>query len=79
MTLEQATKLNLSAAKDSGNDLAFPVEKSIGAYHLGLTKREYIATRLLSAMITQGIGSDVAAELAVEATDKLLIELKRNR
>ena len=79
MTNEQAAKLNLQVAKDNGQALAFPVEKSIGAYHLGLSKREYMATRILSAMITQGIGSDVAAELAVEATDKLLIELNRNR
>jgi hypothetical protein len=78
MTLEQATQLNLSAVKDSGNDLAFPIDV-VNPDHRGLTKREYIATRLLSAMITQGIGSDVAAELAVDATDKLLIELKRNR
>ena len=78
MTNEQAMKLNREAAKDSGNDLAFPMDLSDPA-HSGLSKREYMATRILSAMITQGIGSDVAAELAVEATDKLLIELKKSR
>jgi len=78
MTYEQAMKLNQEAAKDSGNDLAFPIDV-VNPDHRGLSKREYIATRILSAMITQGIGSDVAAELAVEATDKLLIELKKSR
>ena len=78
MTYEQAMKLNQEAAKDSGNDLAFPIDVAFPS-HNGLSKREYMATRILSAMITQGLDMMFAAELAVEATDKLLIELKKSR
>jgi hypothetical protein len=78
MTNEQAHALNKQVALDNGRNLSFPTETS-GPYHRGLTKREYMATKILCAMITQGIGSDVAAELAVDATEKLLIELSKNK
>ena len=78
MTYEQANEMNEERALENGDALAFPFISKYESQE-GLTKREYMATRILSAMITQGIGSDVAAELAVEATDKLLIELKKSR
>lgn len=75
MTNEQAAKLNLEESKNNGNKLAFPTE-SIGPFHPGLGKREYMATHILAGLLSQNI---VDVNLAVKLTDELLIELHRNK
>ena len=80
MTKEEADKLNLEAAKDNGNALAFPTKDAFGFYHYGLTKREYMATQLMSGLLSDGKTSpNSAAEHAVVAVDLLLIELNKNK
>ena len=66
--------MNEERALENGNQLAFPIDSSI-PYHNGLTKREYMATQLMSGLLAQGIGSDVAADCSVKAVDNLLIAL----
>ena len=78
MTKEEADKLNLESAKDNGNALAFPTKDAFGFYHYGLTKREYMATQLMSAFI-KDYGPQIAADRAVDAADYLLIELNKNK
>ncbi len=81
MTKEEADKLNLEAAKDNGNALAFPTKDAFGFYHYGLTKREYMATQLMSGLLSDGKTFDMGeiAEHAVVAVDLLLIELNKNK
>ena len=74
MTPEKAKEMNIERAIEIGHTQAFPLSAN-GITHQGLSIREYMATQIMSAMITQGIASSHAAPLAVEATDKLLIEL----
>ena len=78
MTKEEADKLNLEAAKDNGNALAFPTKDAFGFYHNGMTKREYIATQLMSAFL-KDYGPQNAANRAVDAADYLLIELNKKK
>ena len=75
MTNEQANKLNLEMANQNGNKLAFPINERI-PFHLGLGKREYMATHILAGLLSQNI---VDVNLAVKLTDELLIELNRNK
>lgn len=78
MTPEKANELNREQAKENGNELAFPVDETF-PFHKGLTKREWMATQLMSGMLAQGIGSDIAAHSAITATDRLLIQLNERR
>jgi hypothetical protein len=78
MTPEKAKEMNEERALENGNNLAFPIDSS-NPYHKGLTKREYIATQLLTGLLAQGIGSDIATTIAVDATDRLLIDLHSKR
>ena len=75
MTNEQAADLNLEEAKRNGNKLAFPIDERI-PFHPGLGKREYMATHILTGLLSQNI---VDVNLAVKLTDELLIELHRNK
>ena len=74
MTPEQANELNRDYAKENGNQLAFPIDRTL-PFHPGLTKREWMATQLMAGMLAQGIGSDIAAHSAITATDRLLMQL----
>jgi len=76
---EEADKLNLEAALDNGNALAFPNKDAWGHYHLGLSKREYIATQLMSGFLSHGHDTRTALEYSVKAVDLLLVELNKNK
>lgn len=77
MTQEDANKLNKEQAMESGRQLAFPLSTGSGYPSTGMTKREYIATQLMSALITNGYSPEDSAERAVHATELLLIELNK--
>ena len=79
MTPEEADKLNLEAAKDNGNDSAFPNKDAYGFFHYGLTKREYMATQLMSGLLSHGHDTRTAVEYSVKAVDLLLVELNKNK
>ena len=79
MTKEEADKLNLEAAKDNGNALAFPTKDAFGIYHNGMTKREYMATQLVAGLLSHGHDTRTAVEYSVKAVDLLLIELNKNK
>jgi hypothetical protein len=75
MTNEEAAEFNLENAKRNGNKLAFPIDET-NPFHHGLNKREYMATHILTGLLSQNI---VDVNLAVKLTDELLIELNRNK
>ncbi len=77
MTQDDANKLNRTQALESGREKAFPLYTGSGFPSTGLTKREYIATQLMSALITHGYSPEGSAERAVQATELLLIELNK--
>ena len=68
---------------ENGNEPAFAVSKEmcemsiIEGYPFGLTKREYIATRALQGLLSNGdIGSsDSIVKIAVKCADALLLAL----
>ena len=76
MTPEKANEMNEERAKENGEALAFPLSIQ-GEIHEGLTKREYIATQLMSSYYRDE--PKTAAIRAVDAADHLLIELHKNR
>lgn len=78
MTKEEADKLNLESARDNGNELAFPFIFNY-EYHEGLTKREYMATKLMTGLLSHGHDTRTAVEYSVKAVDLLLIELNKNK
>jgi hypothetical protein len=73
------------------NDAAFPcvdfkANNGNGGYHLGMTKREYMATQFMAAFISgaTAAGEDVVyvgqcAPLYVSLVDKLLEELENGK
>lgn len=65
------------------NDLAFPYD-SFDSHHLGLTKREYISTQLLAALISTQKEEDlkfsiksVIPKAAIMYADELLKQLNQ--
>jgi hypothetical protein len=81
MTPEKANEMNEERALESGNKPAFPSETNTHFHH-GLTKREYIATQLLSAAVAKDSIGTVHHYIpdVIRATDLLLIELsKKNK
>jgi len=76
MNQEEADKLNEEQEIKSGQALAFPIDTGY-SYHKGMSKREYMATQLMSSFIP-ACGPKIAANRAVEAADYLLIELNKN-
>lgn len=75
MTPEKANEMNEERALERGNQLAFP---HVGFNHNGLSKREWMATQLMTGFLTQGYTSDVAADLSIKAVNDLLIALHTN-
>jgi hypothetical protein len=63
------------------NEPAMPVEARTPFYHNGLTKREYMATKLMAAMMSHdneawaGVTYDEYAHEAVKATASLIKRL----
>ena len=79
MTPEEADKLNLESAKDNGNDSTFPNKDAVGYLHYGLTKREYMATQLMSGAMSGHCSPEEAMGRAIRGVDLLLIELNKNK
>jgi hypothetical protein len=76
MTPEKAKEMNEERALENGDKLAFPIDSSI-PYHNGLTKREYIATQLLSGVVARSSIETVHTLMddVIRVTDLLLIKL----
>lgn len=76
MTPEKAKEMNEERALENGDKLAFPIDSSI-PYHNGLTKREYIATQLLSGVVARSSIETVHTLIddVIRVTDLLLIKL----
>ena len=79
MTQEDANNLNKEQALENGNDSTFPNKDAYGFLHYGLTKREYMATQIMSGLITNGYSPEDASERAIRGVDLLLIELNRKQ
>ena len=61
--------------KECGSEAAFSFVTKGGTTVWGLTKREYIATQLMAGYLSEGFAMGTAADLAVQASDLLLIKL----
>lgn len=79
MTNEKANEMNEERAIEYGNDSAFPNKDAYGFYHYGLSKREWMATQLMTGFLTQGYAGDVAADRSIKAVNDLLIGLYVNQ
>jgi hypothetical protein len=80
MTQDDANKLNRTQALEKGNELAFPLSTGSGYPNKGLTKREYIATQLLSGAISDDYKQNERMVIEViRATELLLIELNKKQ
>ena len=79
MTQEEIDNLNKEQAMGVGNQLAFPLHTGSGYPSTGMTKREYIATQLMVGLLSNGHNKEIAAGLAVQATELLLIELNKKQ
>ena len=79
MTQEDANNLNKEQAMEVGKQLAFPLHTGSGYPNKGMTKREYMATQIMSGLITNGYSPEDAAERAIRGVDLLLIQLNRKQ
>jgi hypothetical protein len=79
MTQEDANKLNKEQAREEGRELAFPLHTGSGYPNIGMTKREYMATQLMVGLLSNGHNKEIAAGLAVQGTELLLIELNKKQ
>jgi len=77
MTQEDANKLNKEQAMEEGRQLAFPLSTGSGYPNIGMTKKEYMATQLMVGLLSNGHNKEMAAGLAVQSTELLLIELNK--
>ena len=77
MTQEDANNLNKEQAMEVGKQLAFPLSTGSGYPSTGMTKREYMATQIMSGLITNGYSPEDAAERAIRGVDLLLIQLNK--
>ena len=78
MTEEEVNKKNEERALENGSALAYPLNTSY-TFHRGMTKREYMATQLMSGLLSHGHDINTAATHAVNATDILLIQLNKEK
>jgi len=78
MTPEKAKEMNEEKSLENGNKPFYPLDTGY-SYYKGLTKREFIATNLLNGYLSSGNDIDIAVELSIKATDKLLIELGKSK
>ena len=79
MTQEDANNLNKEQAMEVGRQLAFPLSTGSGYPNLGLTKREYMATQIMSGLISNGYSPEDAAERAIRGVDLLLTQLNKKQ
>ena len=77
MTQEDANNLNKEQAMEVGKQLAFPLSTGSGYPNTGMTKREYMATQIMSGLITNGYSPEDAAERAIRGVDSLFIQLNK--
>jgi hypothetical protein len=77
MTQEQADELNREQVMGVGKQLAFPLSTGSGYPSVGMTKREYMATQIMSGLLSGGYDVNGAVEKSIIGVDKLLIELNR--
>lgn len=76
MNQENANRLNREQSLRNGEDTIFPLPYEHKSK--GLTKREYIATKLLSGLITDSSNhNDMMIEEVIRVTDELLHELNK--
>lgn len=79
MTQEDANNLNKEQAMEVGRQFAYPLHTGSGYPNRGLTKREYIATQIMSGLLSNGYSPEDAAERAIKAVDSLLIQLNKKQ
>ena len=79
MTQEDANNLNKEQAMEVGRQLAFPLHTGSGYPSTGMTKREYMATQIMSGLITNGYSPEDAVERAIRGVDLLLTQLNRKQ
>ena len=79
MTQEDANNLNKEQAMEVGKQLAFPLSTGSGYPNTGMTKREYMATQIMSGLITNGYSPEDAVERAIRGADLLLIQLNKKQ
>ena len=79
MTQEDANNLNKEQAMEVGRQLAFPLHTGSGYPSTGMTKREYMATQIMSGLITNGYSPEDAVERAIRGADLLLIQLNKKQ
>ena len=79
MTQEDANNLNKEQAMEVGRQLAFPLHTGSGYPNTGMTKREYMATQIMSGLLSSGYDVNGAVEKSIIGVDKLLIELNRKQ
>ena len=77
MTQEDANNLNKEQAMEVGKQLAFPSHTGSGYPSTGMTKREYMATQLMSGLMSSGFSPEAASERAIRGVDLLLIQLNK--
>ena len=66
-------------AMEVGRQLAFPLSTGSGYPNTGMTKREYMATQIMSGLLSGGYDVNGAVEKSIIGVDKLLIELNRKQ
>jgi len=75
MTPEKANEMNAEVALNKGREHAFPLSTGSGYPSTGMTKREYMATQIMTGFLAHGHAGVSAAQKTVEAVDALLIAL----
>ena len=79
MKQEDIDKLNKEQAMEVGKQFAFPLFTGSGYPTNGLTKREYMATQIMSGLLSNGYSPEDAAERAIRGVDSLLIQLNKKQ
>ena len=79
MTNEKSNEMNEERALDRGHELAFPLSTGSGYPSTGMTKREYMATQIMTGFLSHGHDVRTSVEYSIDAVDKLLIALHVNK
>jgi hypothetical protein len=79
MKQEDTDKLNREQAMEVGKQRAFPLHTGSGYPNIGMSKREYMATQIMSGLISNGYSPEDAAERAIRGVDLLLIQLNKKQ
>lgn len=79
MKQEDIDKLNKEQAMEVGRQFAFPLHTGSGYPNTGMTKREYMATQIMSGLLSNGYSPEDAAERAIRGVDLLLTQLNKKQ